>query len=179
MRSRISAFHVFMRALPQVLRRCPRAQVVIVGGDGVSYGASPPPRSTFRDMMLEELGSKPDRDRVHFLGLIDHENYLDLLKVSSAHVYLTYPFVLSWSFIGAMASGCVVIGSATPPVLEVLCDGLNGVAVDFFATRALAGRIEAALLKPADFDHLRAAARDTARARRLEPPAVRPVRSGT
>jgi glycosyltransferase involved in cell wall biosynthesis len=155
-------FHIFMRALPQVLRRCPRAQVVIVGGDGVSYGAPPPPRSTYRDMMLEELGSKLDRTRVHFLGLIAHEQYLDLLQVSSAHVYLTYPFVLSWSFIEAMASGCLVIGSSTPPVLEVLRDGANGVAVDFFATRALASRIEAALLRPAEFEHLRDAARDTA-----------------
>jgi glycosyltransferase involved in cell wall biosynthesis len=136
--------------------------VVIVGGDGVSYGAPPPPRSTYRDMMLEELGSKLDRTRVHFLGLIAHEQYLDLLQVSSAHVYLTYPFVLSWSFIEAMASGCLVIGSSTPPVLEVLRDGANGVAVDFFATRALASRIEAALLRPAEFEHLRDAARETA-----------------
>ena len=64
--------------------------------------------------------------------MIDYHDYLTLLQVSSVHVYLTYPFVLSWSFIEAMASGCLIVGSATPPVLEVLRDGENGFAVDFF-----------------------------------------------
>jgi glycosyltransferase involved in cell wall biosynthesis len=155
-------FHVFMRALPQLLRRCPRAQVVIVGGNGVSYGAPPAPRSNFREMMLQEVGSKLDLERVHFLGLIEHGEYLKLLQVSSAHVYLTYPFVLSWSFVEALASGCLVIGSATPPVLEVLRDGHNGLTVDFFATRALANRIESALEDPERMKPLRQAARATA-----------------
>jgi glycosyltransferase involved in cell wall biosynthesis len=155
-------FHIFMRALPQVLRRCPRARVVIVGGDGVSYGAPPAPRTTYKDMMLQELGSKLDLDRVHFMGMIEHADYLTLLQVSSAHVYLTYPFVLSWSFIEAMASGCLVIGSATPPVLEVLRDGENGIAVDFFSPRTLANRIEAAIEQPAAMQSMREAARATA-----------------
>lgn len=155
-------FHIFMRALPQVLRRCRRARVVIVGGDGVSYGAPPPPQMTFREMMLKELGARLDLDRVHFLGMIDHHSYLTLLQVSSVHVYFTYPFVLSWSFIEALASGCLVIGSATPPVLEVLKDGENGLTVDFFSTRALANRIEAALEHPDRMQKLRDAARATA-----------------
>jgi len=155
-------FHVFMRALPRLLRRCPRAQVVIVGGDGVSYGAPPPPRTTFRDMMLQELGSKLDLERIHFLGMIDYKAYLTLLQVSSAHVYLTYPFVLSWSFLEAMASGCLIVGSSTPPVLEVLRDGVNGFTVDFFSTRALANRIEAALEQPLEMKPIREAARATA-----------------
>jgi len=155
-------FHIFMRALPQVLRRCPRAQVVIVGGDGVSYGAPAPPRSTFREMLLQELGPKLDLERVHFLGMLEYHDYLTLLQVSSVHVYLTYPFVLSWSFIEAMASGCLIVGSATPPVLEVLRDGDNGLAVDFFSIRSLANRIEAALADPARMQPLRDAARATA-----------------
>jgi glycosyltransferase involved in cell wall biosynthesis len=155
-------FHVFMRALPQVLRRCPRAHVVIVGGDGVSYGAPPPPRSTFRDMMLQELGAQLDLDRVHFVGMIEHDAYLTLLQVSSVHVYLTYPFVLSWSFIEALASGCLVVGSATPPVLEVMRDGENGLTVDFFAQGALANRIEEALGQQEGLRRLRDAARATA-----------------
>jgi glycosyltransferase involved in cell wall biosynthesis len=155
-------FHVFMRALPQLLRRRKNAQVVIVGGDGVSYGAPPPPRSTFRDMMLQELGAKLDLGRVHFMGTIDYHDYLSLLQISSVHVYLTYPFVLSWSFIEAMACGCLIIGSATAPVLEVLRDGENGVAVDFFAHRKLANRIEAALARPEELQPLRRAARATA-----------------
>jgi glycosyltransferase involved in cell wall biosynthesis len=155
-------FHVFMRALPQVLRRRPRAQVVIVGADGVSYGAPPPPRSTFREMMLQELGAKLDLKRVHFVGLLDHAEYLKLLQVSSVHVYLTYPFVLSWSFIEAMASGCLIVASATAPVLEVMRDRENGLTVDFFAHRKLANRIEAALESPQKFQALRTAARATA-----------------
>ena len=147
-------FHVFMRALPQLLRRRKNAQVVIVGADGVSYGAPPPPRSTFRDMMLQELGAKLDLTRVHFVGMLDYHAYLSLLQVSSAHVYLTYPFVLSWSFIEAMACGCLIIGSSTPPVLEVLRDGKNGLAVDFFKPRQLA--------KPLAMQALRKAARATA-----------------
>jgi glycosyltransferase involved in cell wall biosynthesis len=154
-------FHTFMRALPQLLRRRPRAQVLIVGGDGVSYGMPPPPRSTFRQMMLQELGSKLDLARVHFLGVLEYADYLKLLQISSAHVYLTYPFVLSWSFLEAMATGCLIIGSATPPVLEVLRDGHNGIAVDFFAHRQLANRIEAALEEPEAMRDLRKAARDT------------------
>jgi glycosyltransferase involved in cell wall biosynthesis len=155
-------FHVFMRALPQLLRRRKRAHVVIVGGDGVSYGAPPPPRSTFREMMLQEVGSKLDLKRVHFVGMLDYGAYLNLLQVSSAHVYLTYPFVLSWSFIEAMACGCLVVGSATPPVLDLLRDGENGLAVDFFAYKRLASRIEEALERGDELRELRRAARATA-----------------
>ena len=155
-------FHVFMRALPELLKRRKRAQVVIVGGDGVSYGAPPAPRSTFRAMMLQELGAKLDLARVHFAGLLEYRAYLNLLQISSAHVYLTYPFVLSWSFLEAMACGCLIIGSATPPVLEVLRDGANGMTVDFFAHRQLANRIVAALENRRDLQALRHNARATA-----------------
>jgi glycosyltransferase involved in cell wall biosynthesis len=158
-------FHIFMRALPKLLRRRQHAQVVIVGGDGVSYGAPPPPRSTYREMMLNEIGGELDRSRVHFLGMLDHQAYLNLLQVSSAHVYLTYPFVLSWSLIEAMACGCLIVGSATPPVLEVLSDGVNGLTVDFFDHQGLAERIAAALESPGSMRALREAARATALAR--------------
>jgi glycosyltransferase involved in cell wall biosynthesis len=155
-------FHTFMRALPMLLRRRKRVQVVIVGGDGVSYGAPPPPRSTFKDMMLQELGDKLDLTRVHFVGMLEYHDYLNLLQVSSVHVYLTYPFVLSWSFIEAMACGCLIVGSRTPPVLEVLQNGTNGLTVDFFASKALTNRIETALEHPGRMQGLRDAARATA-----------------
>ena len=102
-------FHIFMRSLPQLLRQCPQAHVVIVGGDGVSYGAPPAPQTTYKEFMLQELGSRLDRERVHFVGAIEYASYLTLLQVSSVHVYLTYPFVLSWSFIEALAAGCLVV----------------------------------------------------------------------
>jgi glycosyltransferase involved in cell wall biosynthesis len=155
-------FHIFMRALPQLLRRRKRAQIVIVGGDGVSYGAPPPPRSSFREMMLQELGARLDLARVHFVGMLDYREYLKLLQVSSVHVYLTYPFVLSWSLIEAMACGCLIVASDTPPVLEVLHDGENALTVDFFAYKQLAQRIEAALDRPEPLQALRKAARATA-----------------
>jgi glycosyltransferase involved in cell wall biosynthesis len=155
-------FHIFMRALPQLLRRRKRAQIVIVGDDGVSYGAPPPPSSTFRAMMLHELAGKLDLNRVHFLGRIDYHAYLSLLQISTVHVYLTYPFVLSWSCIEALACGCVIVGSATPPVLEVLRDGINGFTVDFFAPKKLANRIESALEQRRELAAMRQAARATA-----------------
>jgi glycosyltransferase involved in cell wall biosynthesis len=154
-------FHIFMRSLPQLLRRRRNAQVIIVGGDGVSYGAPPAPRSTYREMMLQEVGSRLDLARVHFTGRLDYASYLKLLQVSSVHVYLTYPFVLSWSFLEAMACGCLVVGSSTAPVLEVLRDGENGLAVDFFSPRKLAHRIESALEQSARMQALREAARET------------------
>jgi glycosyltransferase involved in cell wall biosynthesis len=155
-------FHVFMRALPDILRRRKRAHVVIVGGDGVSYGHPAPPGTTYREMMLRELGDRIDLTRVHFLGQIPYGAYLDLLHISSVHVYLTYPFVLSWSFLEAMASGCLIVGSATPPVEEVLKDRENGLLVDFFSTRAIADRIDEALDHPDRMQRLRDAARKTA-----------------
>jgi glycosyltransferase involved in cell wall biosynthesis len=155
-------FHSFMRALPQLLRRRKKAQVVIVGADGVSYGTPPPPLSTFREMMLKEVGAKLDLTRVHIVGRLEYKDYLTLLQISSVHVYLTYPFVLSWSFIEAMACGALVVGSDTPPVLELLEDGVNGLTVDFFSHRALANRIESALESADDMQSLRSAARRTA-----------------
>ena len=155
-------FHAFMRALPELLRRRPRAQVVILGGDEVSYGAPAPPQSTFREMMLKELRGRLDLKRVHFLGVIDHADYASLLQVSSVHVYLTYPFVLSWSFIEAMSSGCLMLGSATPPVLEVLLDGVNGLTVNFFDPDQIADRMVYALEQGQRLQPLRDAARATA-----------------
>jgi glycosyltransferase involved in cell wall biosynthesis len=155
-------FHVFMRAAAKILARRPKARIIIVGNDGVSYGMQPPPRTTYRQYMLEELAGKLDLSRVHFLGQVDYSHYLKLLQVSSAHVYLTYPFVLSWSFIEALAAGCLVIGSATAPVLEVLRDRQNGLAVDFFAVDELVHLVDEVLDHPNRMQHLRNRARQTA-----------------
>jgi glycosyltransferase involved in cell wall biosynthesis len=156
----LRGYHVFMRALPQVLRERPGARVLIVGADGVSYGASAPAGRSWRDLFLDEVRGAIDGDRVHFLGRLAYADYLRVLQVSAAPVYLTYPFVLSWSMLEAMAAGCLVIGSATGPVEEVI-DGRNGVLVDFFDRAALADAVVAALARPAAFAPLRARARDT------------------
>jgi glycosyltransferase involved in cell wall biosynthesis len=93
---------------------------------------------------------------------VSYEIYLNLLQVSSAHVYLTYPFVLSWSFVEAMSCGCAIIGSATPPVQEVMEDGKNGFEVDFFDVIGIADRVDQILDDPTRMEHIRAAARETA-----------------
>jgi glycosyltransferase involved in cell wall biosynthesis len=155
-------FHVFMRALPEILRRRPQAHVVIVGGDGISYGEPPPRGGSYRQMLLTELGDRLDMNRVHFLGQLPYDVYVNLLQVSSVHVYLSYPFVLSWSFLEAMAAGCLVLASATAPVLEVLRDRENGLAVDFFSSAGICERVDEVLEHPDRMQALRDAARATA-----------------
>jgi len=154
-------FPTFMRALPEILARRPAAQIVLVGGDDPHYGSKPPDGRTWRQVMLAELGDRLDLSRVHFTGKIPHPQLQALLSLSSAHVYLTYPFVLSWSMLEAMANECLIIGSATPPVQEVIEDGRNGLLVDFFSPAQVADTVVRALADPARMLPLRAAARQT------------------
>jgi glycosyltransferase involved in cell wall biosynthesis len=153
-------FHRFMRALPKILDGHRECEVVIVGGDEVSYGSAPKGKANWREALLEEVAFTPEqRARMHFLGRIPYERYKKLLQVSAAHLYLTYPFVLSWSALEAMASGCLLIASRTPPVEEVVEDGVNGLLVDFFDVDAIAARVIEALSHPQTFTALRAEAR--------------------
>src|SRR5262245_1184753 len=156
----LRGYHMFMRALPRILEARPRAHALVVGGNGTSYGAHPPRGQTWQDMFLDEVADRIDPRRVHFTGRLPYADYLRVLQVSSAHVYLTYPFVLSWSLIEAMSAGCVVIGSDTPPVREVI-DGRNGILVPFFDTEQLAAQVIEALAHPRRFADFRARARRT------------------
>ncbi len=158
-------FHVFMRALPSILATNPQTQVVIVGGDEVSYGAPPKDAPNWREKMLAEVGDALDLSRVHFLGKLPYADYLTLLQVSTAHVYLTYPFVLSWSLLEAMAVGCAIVASRTAPVEEVIVDGENGLLVGFFDTAALAKQVSRLLEEPEVFQTMRRRARETVLAR--------------
>lgn len=146
-------FHSFMRALPKILKEHPSCQVVVVGGDGVSYGSKPKDAPNWRSKLLAE--NPVDLNRVHFLGKVPYATYKKVLQVSAVHVYLTYPFVLSWSLLEAMASGCLIVGSDTAPVREVIKDGENGLLVDFFDTGAIAERVLSALSEPERFQGLR------------------------
>ena len=155
-------FHRFMRALPAVLGAVPDAQVIMIGTDaGKGYGPSPPPGRTWRQVMQEELAGRLDSTRVHFVGKLSYEQLLAALSISSAHVYMTYPFVLSWSLLDAMACECLVVGSDTAPVRDVIVPGENGLLVDFFDTGALSDALIQACRDPARFAPLRKAARET------------------
>lgn len=154
-------FHVFMRALPDILARRPEAHVLIVGGDEVSYGKALPKGQTYRQLYMDEVGARLDMSRVHFLGRLPYDRFLQMFKVSQAHIYLTYPFVLSWSMLEAMASECLVIGSATPPVEEVIRDGDNGLLVDFFSSRDLCDAIDRVFNHPDRMRDIRKRARQT------------------
>ena len=157
-------FHSFMRALPHILKQHRMAEVLIVGGDEVSYGASPKHAQNWREALLREINlPEAQLQRVHFLGRIPYERYKKLLQVSSAHVYLTYPFVLSWSTLEAMATGCLLIASRTKPVEEVIRDGENGMLVDFFDPKAIAAKALDALNHPEKYAAMRTAARETAK----------------
>ena len=154
-------FHVFMRMLPLLQRLRPRAQVVIVGGDLVSYGTPPAGGGSWRERLLAELDGQLDLARVHFVGQVPHGVLHGLFRVSAAHVYLTYPFVLSWSLLEAMACGALVVGSDTGPVRDVIRHGENGLLVDFFAKETLAETLASVLADPGAFVPLRHRARAT------------------
>ena len=154
-------YHIFMRALPDVLATRPKAQVVILGGDQQSYGRAPE-AGTWKQIFLDEVGDRLDLSRVHFLGKVPRPTFLSLMQVSRVHAYLTYPFVLSWSMLEAMSAGALVIGSRTGPVAEVIKDGENGRLVDFFDVAGWSKALIRALEDPVADGPLRAAARQTA-----------------
>lgn len=134
-------YHSFMRALPEILRRRPKAHALIVGGDDVSYGAKAPEGRTWKEIFLKEVGAELDLSRVHFLGNIPYKHFIPLLQLSTVHVYLTYPFVLSWSLLEAMSAGCAIVASDTQPLQEAIQHGETGRLVGFFDTARLADEV--------------------------------------
>ncbi|MBI4985634.1 MAG: glycosyltransferase [Rhodocyclales bacterium] len=158
-------FHVFMRALPELLRRRPRAHVLAIGGDGVSYGTPPADGGSWREVLLREVGAALDPARLHFLGRVPYAQYLKVLQLSRVHVYLTYPFVLSWSLVEAMSAGCAIVASDTVPVREFLAHECTARLFPFFDGVALVEQVCALLDAPAAAAALGAAARADAVAR--------------
>ena len=151
-------FPVLMDALRLLLARRPRCHAVIAGGEKTFYGPKPPDGKTWKQMEIEKGGYDPAR--VHFTGWLPGEDYRALLRASTVHVYLTAPYVLSWSMVQAMSAGCCVVASAAPPVEEVIRDGVNGLLTEDTPER-IADRIEEALEDAALRERLRRSARET------------------
>lgn len=136
-------YHRFMRALPELLRRRPNAHVVMLGGDEVSYGSKAPAGKTWKQIYIDEVRdqiSDEDWARVHYMGRVPYDTFLAMMQVSRVHVYLTYPFVLSWSLLEAMSAGSAIVASDTAPVKEAMTEGVHGRMVDFFDQETLIER---------------------------------------
>jgi glycosyltransferase involved in cell wall biosynthesis len=151
-------FPQFMEAAALLQQRRPNCHIVVAGEDRVAYGKALPDGKTYKQQALETLPL--DLSRLHFTGRLPYTDYLRVLQASSAHVYLTVPFVLSWSLLEAMATGCLIIASDTKPVHELIEDGKTGLMVDFFDPSAIADRVEEALDHCDRYAPLRQNARD-------------------
>ena len=150
-------YHVFMRSLPEILRRRPNARVLIVGADDVSYGARPEHGQKWKDIFAAEVRpqiSDEHWSRVHFLGNVAYQHFIPLLQLSTVHVYLTYPFVLSWSLLEAMSVGCAIVASDTQPLHEAIAHNETGRLVDFFDPGQLAKEVCELLDQPEERQRL-------------------------
>ncbi len=156
----LRGFLQFMAALPEVLAHNRHVQVVIVGQEhGRGYGPPPPTGRTWKEEAMAQWPSDTPQDRIHFTGFLAYNDILHLFQLSSAHVYLTAPYVLSWSLLEAMGCGCLVVASATTPIEEVIDSGVHGLLVPFGDAAALASQLLEALAEPRKFNPLRLEAR--------------------
>ena len=159
-------YHIFMRALPDILKRRPKARILIVGDNDVSYGNRPPNGQSWSEIFREEISplvSDADWSRVHFLGRITYNHFMVLLQLSTVHIYLTYPFVLSWSLLEAMSAGCAIVASNTEPLLEAITHDQTGRLIDFFDVSALVNEVCGLLDNPHQRQRLGVQAREFAR----------------
>ena len=157
---RTRGFHVFMRALPAILAARPNARVLIVGGNETSYGRKSTAEGGFRAEMEAEVGDRVDWSRVHFLGRVPYDAFTQIIQLSRCHIYLTMPFVLSWSLLESMAMEATIVASDVAPVREAITDRETGLLVDFHSPDAVAAQVIEVLSDPARFAHLGSAARD-------------------
>lgn len=159
----LRGLHIFARALPRLQAEVPDAEVIVIGQESTSgYGGAAPDGLTWKEWAFRDLAVDPAR--THFLGKVAHERMLAAMRLSTAHVYYSYPFVLSWSLSEALALGCYVVASDTPPLRDAIQDGVNGRLLPFADHEALATALVAACRDPGASAPLRAAARKTAEA---------------
>jgi glycosyltransferase involved in cell wall biosynthesis len=146
-------FDVFMQASRLVAQRHPDVYFLVVGQDRCVYGddRAVTGSESFKKWVLSR--ATYDLDRYLFLGRVTPAQLVEIFALSDVHVYLTVPFVLSWSLLNALSCGVPVIASNTGPVQEVIQNGENGVLVNFFDIETMQEQILAALDQP---DALRA-----------------------
>lgn len=152
-------FHQFMRALPLIQKSRPNARVLVIGGNETSYGGKSKHPGGLRGQMEAEVGHLLNWDRLHFLGQVPYENYQQIIQISTCHIYLTMPFVVSWSLLESMSMEATIVASDVAPVREVMEHGKTGLLVDFFDPEALAAQVAEVLERRGDFAHLGTAAR--------------------
>ena len=152
-------FHKFMRALPAIQRARPNARTIVIGGNAASYGKQVDHPGGLRGQMEAEVGHLLDWDRLHFVGQVPYEDYKRIIQVSSCHIYLTMPFVLSWSLLECMAMEATIVASDVAPVREAMTHGKHGLLVDYFEPQALADQVIDVLKRPKKYAHLGKAAR--------------------
>ena len=152
-------FPQFIEAAHLLQKARPKAHVVIAGDNRVAYGKQAPNGKTWKDLYMEKFPLDPAR--THFVGSLPYGEYIKLLQCTKAHIYLTRPFVLSWSMLEAMSCGALVVASNTEPVQEVITDGINGLMVDFFNPDQIAATLDRVLAQPKQFEHIKEKARAT------------------
>lgn len=152
-------FPQFIEAAHLLLQQRPNTHVVIAGDDRVAYGKAAPEGTSYKKMALDKFPQ--DESRMHFVGSLPYGEYVKLLQATTAHVYLTRPFVLSWSMLEAMSCEALVVASDTAPVQEVITNGINGLLVDFFKPDQLAQTLNNVLERPAAFEQIRKKGRET------------------
>ncbi len=152
-------FPQLIETISMLQKKRPQCQFVIVGKDRVAYGKSLPDGKTYKEAMLEKFPL--DLNRIHFTDLLPYDEYLQVLQASAVHIYLTRPFVLSWSMLEALSTGCLIVASDTAPVKEVIENNVNGLLVNFFNPEQICDRVLEALDSYQRMAAIRKRARET------------------
>ena len=152
-------YHQFMRAVPHIQKARPNARILVIGGNDVSYGGKSKHPGGLRGQMEAEVGHLLDWDRLHFLGQVPYEDYQKIIQISTCHIYLTMPLVLSWSLLESMSMGATIVASDVAPVREAMTHQETGLLVDFFDAKAIAAQVSEVLARPKSFAHIGPAAR--------------------
>jgi glycosyltransferase involved in cell wall biosynthesis len=147
-------FDIFLRAAKHIYTADARVVFLIVGSDRVSYGGDLKfiREKSFREFMLKQ--DDYDLSRLIFLGQVKPADLVRVLSLSDLHIYLTVPFVLSWSLLNALACGCTVLASDTAPVREFIRPGETGLLRNFFDVEGFAAAALEVLKDPAAYRHL-------------------------